>query len=268
MKKSILFYGLAVTSMGLMAFNVSDSYNTVHDSNETPVCDIISHDDQIINEIMDKVYSDFFYDIGSRFSPIKKSELDETRSMVDFIAKDYEGNIVEYRSVSVIVVIDDLQTDIRASGDNEVLTNAQLKLLQSMDYSTNFVVKADFVEKDKTTGELQNYLATPYHTVVPEKQAVYEPGTDVLLEYLRINNKENTANLDESKLQPAKLYFTVTKEGEISNIRLDRTSGFSEIDQTMIKLLTEAPGNWTPAQSSTGKNVDQELVVSFGMVGC
>ena len=74
--------------------------------------------------------------------------------------------------------------------------------------------------------------------------------------------------MQADKLQPAKLYFTVSKEGMIENVRLDRTSNFPAVDETMIELITNAPGKWIPAENSKGEKVDQELVVSFGLMGC
>jgi hypothetical protein len=170
--------------------------------------------------------------------------------------------------VSVIIIENDEQTDMRETGYSGMLTFDQINLLQSFDYSTNFLIRADFQEMNAVSGALENNYASPHLTMVPEKQAVYANGKDALLEYLSKNNKENTANLNIDKLRPAKLYFTVSKKGAISNVRLDRTSGYSNIDNTMIELINKAPGMWVPAEDSNGQKVDQELVISFGMIGC
>ncbi|MEX0272801.1 MAG: energy transducer TonB, partial [Flavobacteriaceae bacterium] len=68
--------------------------------------------------------------------------------------------------------------------------------------------------------------------------------------------------------QPAKLFFTVTAKGSLENIRLDRSSGYPSIDEKMLELLPQVPGKWIPAQNRNGENVAQELVVSFGLLGC
>jgi hypothetical protein len=36
----------------------------------------------------------------------------------------------------------------------------------------------------------------------------------------------------------------------------------------MTELITNFPGTWEPAENSKGEKVDQELVVSFGLMGC
>jgi len=58
------------------------------------------------------------------------------------------------------------------------------------------------------------------------------------------------------------------KIGTITNVKLDRTSGYLNMDKTMVELIKNTPGKWKQAENVKGENVDQELVVSFGMVGC
>jgi hypothetical protein len=107
-------------------------------------------------------------------------------------------------------------------------------------------------------------------TIVPETQAEYSKGKAALKEYLKESSKasRDIANVDPEKLQPAKLYFTVTKKGAIENVKLDRTSNYSLVDEAMIELIKNAPGTWKPAENLKGEKVEQELVVSFGLMGC
>ena len=46
------------------------------------------------------------------------------------------------------------------------------------------------------------------------------------------------------------------------------SSGYSEIDEALKKLLLAAPGTWEAAKDENGNAVDQNLVISFGMQGC
>ena len=215
-----------------------------------------------------EVFDDFIYDVGPRFSPIKKSDLDKAKSMSDFLSKDEKENIVTYKSVEVILIKNDIETYMREKGTSHMLTAAQLSLLQFSDYSTNFKIVADFQQRNPETGKLENNYTSPHLTIVPEKQADYEHGKDVLKKYLKENSKESREDIEPDKLQPAKLYFIVTKTGEVSNVRLDRTSNFPELDKKMIELISHLSGKWKPAQNSAGEQVDQELVVSFGLMGC
>ena len=127
---------------------------------------------------------------------------------------------------------------------------------------------ADLKEKNAETGVLEDTRWTPYLTIVPEKQAEYSEGKEALMKYLKENSEDARAHIIPEKLQPAKLYFTVTKNGTIAHVRLDRSSNYPVVDKRMIDLITNLPGKWEPAENLKGEKVDQELVISFGLIGC
>jgi hypothetical protein len=65
------------------------------------------------------------------------------------------GVLCYIKKLSVIVLDGDEKTDIREinnTGNSRNLTPAQLKLLQSSDYSTNLLILADYREKNFDTG--------------------------------------------------------------------------------------------------------------------
>lgn len=216
------------------------------------------------------VFTDFIYDVGPRFGAIKKKDVDTLRSFNDLIADEFANRIVYYKSVSIIVLDGEEQTDekITVRGNDGNFTAEQLQILQSVDYSTNMLIMAEYREKSFDTGELEDSEWTPYMTVVPEKQARYTFGKDVLKEFLKIKSEASRADVDPEKLRPAKLFFTVTKTGGIENVTLDRHSGYPAVDETMIKLIKETANAWEPAENAKGEKVAQELVVSFGLMGC
>ena len=86
---------------------------------------------------------------------------------------------------------------------------------------------------------MEDSYLSPHLTVVPEKQAEYINGKQNLMNYLKDKSLEARANVQVDKLQPAKLYFTVTKTGTIENVTLDRSSNYLEVDKKMIELLKE-----------------------------
>lgn len=268
MRKHIKIMSMVLTPLSLMAFGFIDWNGSATDHVEMSSTSSTTIDMGKSAGTDENTYVDFFYDVGSRFRGMTKAEVNNARSLYDFLSEQPTQQIVSYKSLSVIILKDDQETEIRETVYGDLLSFDQINLLQFSDYSTNFYIRAYFQEKNRFTGTLENNYATPYLTIVPEKQAAYVNGKDALLHYLSENNKENTANLNVKKLQPAKLYFTVGKNGAISNVRLDKSSGYPAIDDTMIQLITNAPGKWAPAEKSQGVNVDQELVVSFGIVGC
>ena len=60
----------------------------------------------------------------------------------------------------------------------------------------------------------------------------------------------------------------ITTDGTVSDVILESTSGYDSIDDKMIELIKSMPGKWNAATDSQGEKVEQELVYSFGLVGC
>jgi len=251
---------MAILSLVTLAPSATEAMETSNN--------LLAFDTQIQYDVKEKGYPDFFYDVDSRFMmTISKESLHRARSIRDFLPKDMTEPVVSYKSVSIDIVENNRQMALQETGNSEVLTAAQIRLLRSFDYSTNFFIRADFLEKEKN-GELKDNYFSPHMTIIPETQAFYINGKGALIEYLKENSKEKTTIVEAKKLQPGKVYFTVTKKGTISNVGLLSTSGYPSIDNTMIELITKMPGKWEPAENSKGEKVDQELVFSFGLVGC
>ena len=268
MKKSITYFG---TLLLLVSFAACDFNSNKNLQKEMPVYkegDAIALNVPTKQEANKKISADFIFDVGPRFNSIKKSDIASATAFRDFIAEEHANRIVNYTNVSVILLDGDQKTDIKETGTEGDFNEAQLKMLRAADYTTNLLIWADYSEKSFETGTLQNSTWTPYISIVPEKQAAYAGGKDVLKKLLEKATEEDRKNVDPEKLQPAELFFTVTKNGTIKNVHLNRTSGYPAVDEKMIELINEYPENWTPAENVKGEKVDQVLVVSFGLRGC
>ena len=67
------------------------------------------------------------------------------------------------------------------------------------------------------------------------------------------------------KLGAIKLSFIVTKEGTITQVKHDAmTTGYTSIDQKLMELIKNIPGEWTPAENANGEKMDYEFVFTFG----
>ena len=249
MKKSIIIFCTVLTTFCLMAFGYMNLSNTVTDQKDFNQAD-----------------PDLIYKVDSRFmTTITKEDLHKATSVLDIVPKEAEGWWkVSFQTVTVAVLQDG--DEIRAMGNDKVLNAAQIMLLQSTDYSTNFYIKARSKNKHPDTGKIEDYVY--YLTIIPEKEAEYTSGHDALIAYLKENSKEKTAIIKQDKLQPGKVSFTVTKEGKIANVKLTDTSGYPSVDEALIELVSNMPDKWAPATNSKGEKVDQELVFFFGLEGC
>ena len=270
MKKNVIIISAVLIAISLIVFSVINRNDTKTNEMETLESNDVAMTTEAKEKTTKRIFTDFIYDVGPRFNHIKKSDLDKVKSFDDFIEDEFAQRIVEYKSVSVIIMKGDKKSDIREDGKGGDLIESQLKFMQSLDYSTNFTVWADLKEKNKETGKFEHTHWTPYLTIVPEKQADYIEGADAIKTFLKDNSKaaRESANVDPEKFKPAKLYFTVTKTGTIENVRLDRSCNYPLVDKAMIELISSTTGKWMPAESLNGEKVDQELVVSFGLMGC
>ena len=267
MKKSVFILICTILSLGLLAFGYNQLDSTPKKSKTKEKVKQYEFNYYLRSSRTKKEEVNFFYDFGPRFQGIKRSTVQNAETVNDFLSQDEIDKIDVIYSVNVIVIKNDERTNINEKGFSGKLTCEQIDLLRSLDYSSNFLIETSFIEKIKGAVDPYNSY-TPHMTIVPEKQAEYKQGKETLLAYMDIKNKKNTFNLDQRKLQPAKLYFTVTKNGLVENLHLDSSCGYSTIDIEMIEIITNTAGKWTPAENAKGEKMDQELVVSFGMVGC
>lgn len=279
MKKRVLVIVTVLLALSLTAFSVfkgnnATSYSEEISDSKIEKVDLTEHELHVVHHnpffmTLDKEdKSDFFIGIGTRFNGLKKETLNEVRSFDDLIGKEHAQRIVAYKSLSVIVLDDSEQTEIKITGTGGDFTKAQLELLQSSDYSSNLLISADYKEKNIETGLVEDSYWTPYITVIPETQASYKDGNEALIYYLRDYSLEETSLTQSDKLLPGKLYFTLSKFGTISNVQLRSTSGYTLVDNKLMELILKTSGSWHPAKNAKGETVDQQLVVSFGNMGC
>lgn len=250
---------LCLTAFGFITWNDSETGET---SNNDSVATVK------LEEINKEVKIDFPFSVSTQFRGIKKGKLDNVTSFADFIGQKHADRIVSYNSLRVIVLEDGEQTDNQETTDSGLLSPAQLELLQSLDYSTNILIWADYQETNPETGKVEKSYWTPYLTIVPEKEAVYVDGSDALIDYFKENSGVKTITVRKDQLRPGQLYFTVTKKGTISDVKLAGTSGYPAIDKAVIEMINKAPGKWEPAENAKGEKIDQKLVISFGSMGC
>lgn len=265
MKKSILLFSailLTVTAFAFVKWNETNSNAAISCNPRSAV-----QTDKELPFYMPKP-ANLYYDIGSRFKPMKKSKINKSLLVKDFLNLNYEWPIKIIEDVNIILIKDDKHSNIQFASYGEKLSKEQIKFLKSCKYSTNLKLQSKCMVTDRKDKNPKWQKCIEHFSIVPEQQASYSLGKTAFIEYLREGNKKNTYNLDNDKLGMAKLTFTVGKDGRISNLELDNTSGYEHIDYAMLELLKNAPGKWLPAKNKQGETVDQELVVSFGRGGC
>ena len=273
MKKGTLLIGIALlaTAFGvytLLQINNDHTSEAVALSSSTETMAEAKVDDKAVPATITFEKGDFFYDIGSRFNSITKEQLFAARSFSDFIGDEHDQRIISYSALNVIILEDSEKTNLRVDGRGGDFTQSQLDFIKTLEYSTNLLVWAEYTEDSPWSGKIEESHWTPYLTIVPEQQATYSEGKNALLAYLMTNSKQAINELTSNDYKPGKMYFTITKEGRLENVKVHSSSGYSDIDALLEKLLKDAPGSWQPATDGEGNKVAQELVLSFGNMGC
>lgn len=268
MKKNLLIFCAILTTLSLTAFGyISWNAPVAATCQKTACSTAIAFDNDPLLLFNKPIGSDFFLKISPRFiHTITKEKLHQATSIIDILPEKANQWVHSYQAVKVTVL--DGEEEISERGIGDQLNAAQSKLVQSANYSTDFYIEADYSIKNDGTGALEKSDLVYYFTVVPEKAATYEDSMDKLLSYLKEQSSKKTAYINQYDMKPGKLRFTVTQNGNISNVRLSSTTGYPEVDQQLFDLISEMPGRWNPATNSKGEKVDQELVLSFGSEGC
>ena len=250
---------------------LSCTYDTK--SNETLALESSISDALAIHTIKETIEAkedgiDFIYDIGPRFAPVKRAVIKNATTIDTFFDAYKLQEMEKLTYVRITIIAYDQETEASEVGYTTTFTAAQLALLKATSYNTSFMIKAEYQKKNSGAGGLEHDYNSPYLTIVPEKQASYFLGKEALKNYLTLESQEILKNVIPEKLQAAKLYFTINQKGGIENLYLDRSSGYPEVDKKMMEILSSVPGSWEPAENIDGEKVAQEMVVSFGLMGC
>ena len=269
MKKSIAIFSTLIIVFTLTAYGYYTSSNTTAKHSE-PVKTgntTLRNDFREIVKRTTNPNPDFFYKVASRFNTvISKQKLHRAKSIIDILPKEETRTKKDYESVSVSILVEN--DEATEFGVDEMLNPAQIALLQTTDYSTNIVVTSYCQRLDEENGTWGNYKITYHMTVVPEIEARFKEGHEGLLNYIKDKTKKLITKVDNEKLRPGRVAFTISKEATVEGVELLTTSGYSDVDQEFIKLISTTSKQWVAASNSEGEKVDQKLVLSFGKMGC
>ena len=178
---------------------------------------------------------------------------------------DMEKIVSSHKNMVSILYPEDQETEY---GEGNEFTEDQVKLLNKVEYSDNFYIYAECIQKNETTGYTNTYDLIYYLSVVPETEAVYRNGNEALINYLKNASKALINDLSNDVLRSGMMSFVVNKEAKISKVKIESGCGYETLDKHFINLIENIPGEWSAAKNYNGENVDQEFVFFYGQVGC
>ena len=157
------------------------------------------------------ILPEFVFSVDNRFmTTITRNALQSARSITDLVPKEVTSGLSDFRDVKVLTFSNNIHTAI--GSQNEVLNDNQLKLLHSMDYSSDFCLESYCKNQASESGALEDYHLVYCLTVVPEKQAEYSGGYKAITDYLRKNSDKEISTIKWAKLRPGQISFKVTKK--------------------------------------------------------
>lgn len=173
--------------------------------------------------------------------------------------------ISEYESIEINTTTGNITE--AAISTNDILTQDQVRLLNSSEIGTEISINVKYRERNAITHKMDISTLKYNLTVMPEIEAEYIGGTESLTQYLKENAIDKIQELPNRQFAQAIIKFTIDSDGDVSNIEMTPTVD-TDIDQLLTDVLNNMP-LWKAAADSTGKKVKQEFVLRIGNnIGC
>ena len=154
---------------------------------------------------------------------------------------------------------------ILSSPDGTLVTyDRKGRLEDSIFYSEG---KIDFSYRYYPNGQLALHYHLPYNKTegvteafdengkkikdfITQKEAEFKGGEEAWQAYLKKNtDKDLAVKRDKNGTTPAvEVAFTIDEEGQVTNLKISRSSGFKNVDKDALRVISDSP-KWNPAIS-------------------
>ena len=209
---------------------------------------------------------DLAFDIrGTYEKPITIEKLQRAKTIADINPGYPSSWISNYISVEISATN---KGEVRkATGVDAQLTDAQLSLIKMADIGTDIIVNVQYYPKDLLNNEAIKKINFAY-TLVPKTEAKYLGGHQLLKQYLKEKAIDKIPENIAKELQIAIVSFSISKEGQITDAQISKTSGDEGVDQLLLEVIRTMP-RWKPAEGANGIKIKQKFEFSVGnLLGC
>lgn len=206
------------------------------------------------------------FDVHGKYSrPMQKEKLKLVSTMNDLSPGYPSSWITDYVSAQVSATCKGVV--VTAEGLNDTLTPGQKEIMINADMGTDIVVSVKYKYTNTITG-LPDIMAMNFTvTIVPEKEAEYRGGFELLKKYLKENAVDKIPVTDSQNKLHAVVLFTINETGEITNAQISTSSGHKEVDTLLLNAINKMP-KWIPAHNGQGVKVKQKFEFTVGNGGC
>lgn len=202
---------------------------------------------------------------GANNRTITKSKLNEAKTLKDIVEHFPATWIGEYVLVETYRVTKD--EGIKEVGKDINLNAKQQALFNSVNIGDDILIRVVYRDKESLGVNGAKKETNITMTVVPEVAASFKKGNKQLTEYLKENSGSRILNWEFKPMQNASALFTINEVGEVTNVKVTKTTGVVSVDKAIIELLYKMP-KWNAAKNSKGEFVMQQFELIIGEVGC
>lgn len=210
---------------------------------------------------------DLYFSIHGNYKhAITKEKLGTARSMSDIIPYYPASWITSYTSVEISAISNG--NTFTSISSNDILSTEQIKMLSSLGFGTEIVIKIGYVRENSLTKKVEDGMMNYSATVIPDTEAQCPDGHEQLSLYFKKYVSEKISSEDSKALEYAAVRFTINEDGGITAVKIHETSGNPEIDHLLLDAVKNMPA-WNPAEDSKGQKVRQEFEFTVsGNEGC
>ena len=210
---------------------------------------------------------DIPYDVRGTYNrPIVKEKLNKAKTLSD-INPGYPSSWIS-REFSVVLMATCNGIVMEAESPNDTLSNEQISILKMADIGTDIVVDIKYNPKNSIIDDLDIRVINFTYSVVPEIEAEYFGGYELLKQYLKENAIDKISEPIAKQIQLATVRFTINEQGQIIDALISKSSEDEKTDKILLQAIREMP-KWKPAENSNGIKVKQEFIFTVGnIVGC
>lgn len=192
-------------------------------------------------------------------------EIQKANKLSDFVYGYPSNWIKHYDGVKLVSIYGtNMQS---AEGTDEILNDAQKKLIMALEPGSLVKVLVDYQKANPATQEMEARTLDLAIQVKPDIEAEFGVRKDDVVMYL---NGEclNTAKSElEMNFEGTTIFFTVNENGSVQDVKFEASTGNEKVDKLIKESLLNMP-QWKPAELANGTKVKQTFQLFLGAQGC
>jgi TonB family protein len=202
------------------------------------------------------------YGIKEYDRPIKKELTSEVKEICDINPNFPATWVKEYISVEVSVMCDG--EILKAEGVNENFTEEQKRIIKMGETGTDIVVVVKYYPDNNLAQEAKEIDFA--YTIVPDIDAVYESGEEVMQQYFKENAVDRIFEATDKDVHKIIVSFDISESGDVINPLVSQRSHSSDVDEIVLSAVKNM-SKWIPARNADGTIVDQsrEFIITREM---